>query len=246
MGRFLQRVGMYTMKIQLFFALLMTVSSVFASSDHSLTLVYLRHGQSSSQWIGEDGEKSLIDALSVAFKKRDMPYLFPLLDLSDITEIQSLMKNQDDLSFTSFKEAIVRYKPNAILVATIKEEGHGLENNWVLLQANSKISFQNKAPEIAMLFNEMVGQLHLAFHEKAALINNIQEQNTVTLQIVGVTNAEKFTQIQELLRKMPMVLNVEVTELKPESAIFSVVINTHPELLKQSIEQSGLKGVKIL
>jgi hypothetical protein len=234
------------MKIQLFFALLMTVSAVFAISDHSVTLVYLRQGQSSSQWIGEDGEKSLIDALSMAFKKQDIPYLFPLLDLNDMIEIQSLMKSRDDLSFGSFKEAIIRYQPKAILVATIKKEGQGLENDWILLQAHGKISRQNKAPEFAMLFDEMMEHLRLAFHEVATSTNNVVEQNTVTLQIVDVTNAEKFTQIQALLRKMPMVLSVKVIELKPESTVFSLVINTHPDLLKQSIEQSGLEGVKIL
>jgi hypothetical protein len=222
------------------------------SSERPLTLIWLRFEGESPKWMGEDAEATFIHPLYAALKTRGIPYLLPLLDLTDIAEIQSVMKSPDTLDFSSFKEAITRYQPDAILLGTLKQEGQSFQSTWICLQSGEKTTWQVEAPALTPLYEEMAENLRLAFNvEKAkGSLNQAEKFSKTFLQtaateplsvnVIGVANAEQFTKILELFRKMPIVLTAEVTEVKPEKTTFSLVINSSLEALKQSIQASGV------
>jgi len=223
------------------------------SAERPLTLIWLRLEGESPKWVGEEAETTFITPLYAALNTRGMPYILPLLDLTDTAEIQSIMKSPETIDFSSFSGATTRYQSDVVLWGTLKQTGDSFQSTWIFLQSGEKTTWQVEASTLTLLYEEMAEKLRLALKtdrgtgtivaaekKSSKKASEAAETQSLTVQVVGVANAEQFTKILESFRKMPMVLTAEVTEVKPEKTTFSLVIQSSLEALKQSIQAAGL------
>ncbi len=171
--------------------------------------------------------------------KRAMPYVFPLLDLTDTQDISE--QNACDQSIEPLRQASKRYHPDAILVGCLKEDSALSTVRWILLKNEQQIQFEFSANEtnelLSLTAESLAKNLSNMATATTATVTETQGTNHVTLTVSGIENAELYSQVLEYLRRLPAVSEVEIMQLFPEKVIFDLHTKTSNATIAKSITE---------
>lgn len=206
-----------------------------------LTLIWLSLEDNNSARIINDDEKLKIEQeLIKTSKKFEIPVIMPLFDLIDRNEIKLtdvLNYNFDKLSVN----ALGRYGAEVVLVGN----AYKFENNW---QFRWKLSFKNKKAEWfseSDNFKEEAGKIienlsEKIFFKDEAEINDVAFKNeTLKIFVSGIDSLEKYTLVEDYLKKIMLVKSVELIELNSDKAVFNLKTNADKNVINKVLKKDN-------
>lgn len=196
-----------------------------------------------THWVNADSEAAVAQTLEKAFKRRAIPFVFPLLDLSDsaqVSEQDLIQENTDPL-----ENAAKRYAPDAVLLGRLSHTAGAWQGHWTLIGGAKKTTWDQHAPDLDTLLQQSAEALKVKLMEQAipvslssgAIEDAIGSAQPTLVTVSGISNAADYAQVLEYLRRLPSVSAVEVTQIMPEKTIFSIETTVSKETLLQSIEE---------
>jgi hypothetical protein len=217
-------------------ALLKSAKQSIWKKDRPLVLVWLS---------GTDREPLLIPEIEKVFNKRGIPFVFPLLDLTDTTTVsdQDLLGEKVEALETAAK----RYSPDVILSGDIVQKNGIFEARWRFINARDQSTWDNSGATLELVLNQAADTLTLKIKGQkvsvAAAATSESEPTAihhVTLTIVGNLDVQQYNKILEHLRRLPGVSEVEVAQIMPDKTLFDLVTTQSKEMLSQSISDGQM------
>jgi hypothetical protein len=199
-------------------------------------------------FVGHDSEPELISEMSKVLTKRAIPFTFPLLDLTDVTEVIEADVWRGSLG--SLQKGAARYNPDVILLGRLmKNSENKWQSHWTLLRGDDNIVWIHAGQNLGSLLNETAETLSLKLVGSNINIvsakKDINASERMTVQhllvaITGILNMEQYAKTLEYLQQQPSVIEVEVSQITPEKTVFNLQISTDKETLRQSISEGNL------
>lgn len=167
-------------------------------------------------------------------KQRGLPVVLPLWDLDDKVKLDVLdVWGRFD---EPVSDASSRYKAAQFVMARLTPNGQGYAADWQLSGAIS-LSGQvtGDTPEAAMraLVDDLTDQLAANLAVKG---NLSAQRNEITL--LGVGRAEDYLKALDELKKLPVVADAEVTDVKAGAVTFSLQLRGDQTQLSQALTLS--------
>jgi len=209
-----------------------------------LVLVWLMVEKGGTPYsVGNDSDPIIANEMSKALTKRAIPFTFPLLDLTDVSEVAELEVWNGTLD--SLQKGIKRYEPEAVLLGRLKNNVNQWQSSWTLLRGNENTTWTSEGKNIEILLNEAAETLSLRLVDpnSKSMANITTEAATtqyLSIAITGILNMEQYAKVLDYLRQLPSVVEVEVTQIMPEKTVFNLQTTTDKATLIKSINEGSL------
>lgn len=206
-----------------------------------LTVVWLMINRDQTlQWVGNDSEEQLGLVLEKELKRRGIPLVFPMLDLTDTAELSE--KDIWDGALEPLQQRTKRYNGDTILVGRLNQTPEGWQSRWTLFLNESKINWDITKPELNMALTEVAENLttSLSGFHVAETAQVLPKTSHLLVSVAGILSAEQYNKVLDYLQRLPSVSTVEVAQIMPEKTIFSLQISHDKETLVKAIAEGQL------
>jgi hypothetical protein len=219
--------------------LLNTAKQPIWTQKRPLTLVWLVVDREEAiSWVNNDSETKLAQMMEQNLKRRGIPLVFPLLDLTDVAQVseKDIKDNKLELCFESAK----RYQTDTVLVGHLNQISNGWQGHWTLMMNGTTTSWKVTKSDVTAVLNETaeIMAAKISGYEPVAStsVASLQSKtNHLLLSVSGILNAEHYNQVSAYLQGLPFVVQVEVEQILPEKTIFSVQTTCEKEEIVKSI-----------
>lgn len=211
--------------------------------DRPLTVLWLVIERNEGPgWIGGEAETALTQEMANALSSRAIPFVFPLLDLTDTSKVtEREIANQ---SLEPIRQAAKRYNANAILVGRLFEKEGGWQGQWTLIKEQETTTWNTTEQEPQALVKVAAENLAAKLMENNTTVASrespAKNYETLKLVISGIKNMQKYNQVREYLRSLPGITAVDVLEVMPESTTFQLETKLSKESISNAIAQDRL------
>jgi hypothetical protein len=219
-----------------------------------LTLVWLViEREKGPKWVGSGSEFPVQQQVEAIAARYAIPVVFPLLDLVETNAISE--KNIWEGVTSPLALSAARYNAGAVLVGKIKGGQGAYRSDWTLYISNQSSNWNVAATELESLFTKMLEQLPKKLNNSGPtqIITVAEERSTalieeITLGVSGITTMEQYAKIESYLRALPVVKEVEVTQISAEQTLFKIkatvqcsevasLIANNPVLREEELQQ---------
>jgi len=215
--------------------LLISIEHPAWDKTRPLILVWLViNREDGPHWVGSDSEEVLAKDLEKILNQRAIPFLLPMLDLTDTAQVTE----QDVLTDTTalIEQASQRYNPDLILMGHLSNNAAGWRGHWSLLKTGEKASWENTGKELSDLLNASVESLAAKLVGREFALDKPDETiHTLTISISGIEDAEQYVKVFDHLKSLPSVVDVEVAQVMPEKTIFNLKISVNNDVIVKAI-----------
>lgn len=203
-----------------------------------LTLIWLVIERNQTPvWVGGDSETEILQAMEKVLQERAIPFVFPLLDLTDTEQVREQHVINEELE--PLIQSAKRYHVDEILLGRLSKNANGWLGHWTLVKGSEKISWDNTAtaldPLLQTAAEELSSKLMRGHFEVTALTArpNGNTKTKIRLMISGVFNATQYTTVLQYLHHLPEVSEVEMLEVTPGQITFELeILGNTADLIK--------------
>lgn len=212
-------------------------------ADRPLLAVFVAYDNGTSQQVlsnssledqqSDSSRRDLLTELKVEMERYGIPYVFPLMDISDMAK----------LSFTDIKNfnidavsgyAKQRYGANGVLLAVIKQTPDTMHSQWELSIDNEKMQWFGQG-SLEYNITNAIGVFGKGLAQYYALDATPMENQTVFVSVEKVTSRSQYREMLTALQKLPMVRMVEVASIEPDGVLYKLKFNSSVDKLMQAI-----------
>lgn len=170
--------------------------------------------------------------------QRGIPIVLPLLDLSEMSEVNWQDVFSDDL--TKLRQLSQRYDADYLLSGELKQDSdEQWQADWQLCSSFECHKFESASQGSELTIQDMVNQLADSLSSQAALSLS-GHKNQLTLDIVQVSNFEHLQKVREQLEQLPSVNEVELASVSPNKLEFHLTLQASSKAFIKQLSQTHL------
>jgi hypothetical protein len=215
--------------------LLISIKHPAWDKTRPLTLVWLVVSREDGpHWVGNGSEEILSKDFEKILNQRAVPFLLPMLDLTDTAQVTE----QDVLTDTTapIEQASQRYNPDLILMGHLSNKAGSWQGHWSLLKTGEKASWENTGKELSDLLNASVEGLTAKLVGREFALDKPNDIiHPLTISISGIGDAEQYVKVFDHLKNLPSVVDVEVAQVMPEKTIFNLKTSVSNDAIVKAI-----------
>lgn len=206
------------------------------SQNRPLTLIWLvTKNASGLHLINNSSEEQIAQLTNEASTKRGLPIIFPILDLSDIQQIQASDVWAPFINV--IQRASARYAPDEILIVRINNSNQeNIVSNWTLLSQNKSLNWDIKNKNIEETINNGIDNVVTTLANQFAVTKSNNQQHDLKLLVTDLQSINDYAKITNYLNKLSGVINVEVEKVTASQATFILTLNTDTNSLRRAIK----------
>ena len=200
--------------------------------ERPLTLLWLVLENSEGvHWVSVDTDPTLLTTVERNFKQRAMPFILPLIDLLDSSQITA--EDIHAKAFDKVRLASKRYHPERIVLGSLTLQGEEWVATWTMVPQQPLVShetiehpvtpapvssWETKAADQATLFNGLIDRLVKQVQPQTSVLAVVPPSvRHLSLHVSAVLQAEDYARIMQHLEKMPCVSKVRIQQIGPDS-----------------------------
>lgn len=210
------------------------VLSGYKQQPSSIVVWLVTQQEGHTQW-AEEGLRQQWQTLAA---NRNLPLVFPLLDLTDMSLVSEQGTWSEDLS--SLRMASKRYNADQLVIGKLTRQPTGWHAQWILLTQGEPSRWENSYSNVETWVGESVEGLVAQLAKAQAHPTEPALVKTLQLSVTGVTALTDYTKVLDYLKNLPQVKEAEVAEINPAETIFKVRTTANQEQLTKSIESGQL------
>jgi hypothetical protein len=204
---------------------------------------------STTTWLTPEEAAPETELLTLAATQQGLNLLFPVLDLDDrqLLNFDEVSKGNKKLLQTS----ATRYNAPVILSGVLSEKAGQWQAKWKLLINGKEQSFESQPAELTLLLQDLMTNI---FNRVAPVFVNAPPPQTVnaptteaskmsepppssiitaapmdnkqpfTLQVNNVNNLQDYAKLQQYLKELPQVSQVQTLQITPNSVSFQLTL----------------------
>lgn len=197
------------------------------------TLVWLADN---NQLLSANTGSDLINQIDVGLTARKMPHVFPLLDLTDIKQI-----NVSDISGSfvdNIKHASQRYRIKQILAIAVNLKNKQYHSNWTLIKADQLYTWQQTDDAIHKTVNNGLDHLAQLFVSQYNNNNKLNRQHQVTIVVMGLQNLLAVSHAKRFLENNAVVSKVVLAQISSDSSTFAITLTSDEQQFSKTLSHS--------
>ncbi|MEN9849123.1 MAG: hypothetical protein RL368_1863, partial [Pseudomonadota bacterium] len=217
--------------------------------------------KTSTTWLTPEEAASETELLNLAATQQGLNLLFPVLDLDDrqLLNFDEVSKGNRKLLQTS----ATRYNTPVILSGVLSEKAGQWLAKWKLLINGKEQSFESQPAELTVLLQDLMTNV---FNRVAPVFVNAPPPQTVntptaeipknseltpsttpaptdskqpfTLQVNNVNNLQDYAKLQQYLKELPQISQVQTLQITPSSVSFQLTLKTDNASFTQVLNNS--------
>lgn len=210
--------------------------------DRPLILIWtILKDRQGSQLAQGDNPLAVQPLLKKHFEQRGLPYVFPILDLTDLQKLtpNSLLT----LESAPLWSLSARYTPAILLVVAVDTSNNQtILTHWRLLLPQTEMRWDFTEKTLDQAISLGADQVLKTISEQ--FVSKTQEKNTpaqtIRLTVIGLKSFENYGQTLKYLRGLNQVAAVEANNASAGQADFTVTFQGDLEQLKRILQLSTL------
>lgn len=207
--------------------------------NRPLTLVWLATQDTSGTQLSNSDDNPIVKALNDYAKQRGLPLIFPILDLTDLQQLQPSDVWAPFINV--IQNASSRYSPNEILIIRIDQSTpNNIISHWSLLLKDDQLSWDIKGNDLKTILQDGVNNITNILAKRFAVTENNQPENVMTLTVTNLTNINDYAKTVHYLNNLAGVTNVEVQNVNASQANFHLTLNTNIDTLQRTIQLNSV------
>lgn len=107
--------------------------------------------------IGNETAGPLFNQLKAAGAQRGLAFIFPFMDMSDLTQVT--VEDIATPSLPTLQRVSKRYSPNALLIGRVRYEGNIVRSEWQLICDNEQWYFKSEQSSLTETVSTMTSQV---------------------------------------------------------------------------------------
>ena len=219
--------------------------------------------KTSTTWLTPEEAAPETELLNLAATQQGLNLLFPVLDLDDrqLLNFDEVSKGNRKLLQTS----ATRYNTPVILSGVLSEKAGQWQAKWKLLINGKEQNFESQPAELTLLLQDLMTNV---FNRVAPVFVNAPPPQTVstpiteasktsepppssitttipsdskqpfTLQVNNVNNLQDYAKLQQYLKELPQVSQVQTLQITPNSVSFQLTLKTDNASFTQVLNNS--------
>lgn len=205
------------------------------------TLVWLVVKDQNQETFVRDGDNSVpaIGVLQKAFDARGLPIMFPVMDLSDTLQVTAT--DVTALNPATILNASERYQPDAILLVYLDmQNASQIAAHWQLIVGQTKQRWETDGADVNSVIQNGVDDIADALaNQFTVTAGTDQQQQQLTLVINQLSGLSDYANLMQYLNQLSGVQKVEMLNLTPNSATFSIIITGALGTFQQIVRLDG-------
>lgn len=217
--------------------------------------------KTSTTWLTPEEAAPETELLNLAATQQGLNLLFPVLDLDDrqLLNFDEVSKGNRKLLQTS----AIRYNTPVILSGVLSEKAGQWQAKWKLLINGKEQNFESQPAELTLLLQDLMTNVfnrvapvfvnapppqtvntpttelpkNSEFTPSTAPANNDSKQ-PFTLQVNNVNNLQDYAKLQQYLKELPQVSQVQTLQITPNSVSFQLTLKTDNVSFTQVLNNS--------
>lgn len=181
--------------------------------------------------VGADGDSRAYERLSEVAGRRGLPLVLPLLDMTDRQRIEFVDIKGGFLD--AVRTASERYRAETLLVGYVEQRRDGWTGDWNLLGLGERRGWRASGADLEAAVTGGVGGATERI--AAALAGRGGERHTVQLRVRALADLDAYARVARYLESLVRVRSAEVVGLRPDEAVFRLVIRGRVEELERTI-----------
>jgi len=193
-------------------------------------VIWLAIRDGRSEYVLKDGDQSLLKTTADdALQRRGIPDRWPLYDAKD----RKILKVADIRG--GFRDPVIsaskRYSRGPALAGSLIWNGKVWQSSWSLLMANTNRHWSIVDADYQRLINKAIDQAADAMGIVYAIhgVDKDQQLVTVQLQVQAVNSIRKYRKLENYLRNLSAVAQVEPLEIDGQNAVFKVTLRSNED-----------------
>lgn len=210
-------------------------------------------------WLTPEEAAPETELLNLAATQQGLNLLFPVLDLDDrqLLNFDEVSKGNKKLLQTS----AIRYNTPVILSGVLSEKAGQWQAKWKLFINGKEQSFESQPAELTLLLQDLMTNV---FNRVAPVFVNAPPTQTVnaptaeipknpevtpsvapapidkpfTLQVNNVNNLQDYARLQQYLKELPQVSQVQTLQITPHSVSFQLTLKVDNASFTQVLNNS--------
>ncbi|TCS42650.1 DUF2066 domain-containing protein [Reinekea marinisedimentorum] len=186
---------------------------------------------------GESESSELADTLEAEAQLRGLPYLLPIMDLTDTLNIK--FGDLYGLFSADIESASARYQADSVLAGRIDKNGNAYQADWLVLFKGERI----RVPTVQGSLNEVVaaglaavsGRLSAQY----AYVLDPSSVDNLQVQVLNVPDAVTFARIEGYLESVNLISQLTLSSLSGGNVTFNVQVSGDQMQLVDSLELDG-------
>lgn len=204
-------------------------------SNRPLTLFWIaKQTSSNKQLIGASSSGAILNFIERDAKRRGLPILFPVLDLTDVNNV-----SPDDVIapfVNTIQKASQRYGSNAIVIVRFKQNGTQWKSDWTLVTSPQLKSWRFSSNNLETISQEgmdnVVDALAQAFSlNQASMVDNQHPQ----VIIQGISSLSAYAKAQKYLEQLAPVQKATTQAIQANQVTFSLQLAGNIQALEKTI-----------
>lgn len=190
--------------------------------------------------IDNDTENDVLDAMKSQSQKYGVPFIFPVMDVSDLNQVTPNSVTKMDL--TQLNAAAKRYSPDGMLVGYIHPTVSGYASEWQLMWNNHKWNWNIEGKTIDEVINAFFYEMNQAL-VKGAITKAPQqaEAKWLKLEVTNVSARNDLVELMQYLKQLAPVQDVQLSQISGNVIELALLINgTAESFLQQAAIQDRL------
>ncbi|MGD9153629.1 MAG: DUF2066 domain-containing protein [Gammaproteobacteria bacterium] len=207
--------------------------------NRPLTLVWLATQDVSGTQLNNNDDNPIVKNLTDDAKQRGLPLIFPILDLTDLQQIQPSDVWAPFINV--IQNASSRYAPNEILIIRIDQSApNNIISHWSLLLKDDQLSWDIKGNDVKTIVQDGINNITNILAKRFAVTENNQPENTINFMVINLTNINDYAKTVRYLNNLAGVTNVEVQNVNASQANFHLTLNTNIDTLQRTIQLNSV------
>lgn len=195
------------------------------SADRPTILIWIDDGSSLGHGVISTSRiDGTFQALKKAAEQRGVNIIFPMMDLQDQHALPAVAGAL--LSDTQLATIAERYGADAVLTGyAMKWQNNQWQGRWQLMSKQQPFIWQDMQPTENQLMNMVMNKAIDVIVNQYAMLTNLQDKNTVSLEIDNVADLVAYTKVLQLLKQQDRVDDVNVGNMNGASLFLEVSIH---------------------
>lgn len=233
--------------------LVAAISFIFAfpvyALENPLTLVWLVvEKDNKMQWLNMEQsgtELAMAQDMEKIFKEDNISIMYPLLDLTDTTQISEYTLQKETLE--PLQENAKRYNADAVLIGRLTPSALGWKGHWTFIKGGVKHTWDITKPDSNLMFHEIANNLKSLVQPTNAVSTNtntklpsegvLSEKTQFFIMVSDITSSEDYEKALAYLQQLPNVAAVEISQIMSDKVIFSVESKVNAETIAKAISE---------
>ncbi len=204
-------------------------------SDRPETLVWLAVEEQGDRYLVSAQDENVVrTAMETASRRRGIPIIFPLMDLTD--RARARLSDIWGGFFTQTMAASSRYEPQAILIGRVnRNPAGGWMARWHLRVAGNSSSWTDSNASLEGLMKDSMGDLGDSLASRFASGGSASSAHLVTISVHEIYTLAAYARVNKYLAALTPVIDVQVSQVDGPEIQYLVQLDGTLARLSQTI-----------